>query len=317
MSQDDQFGQPREQQPRDGQQPGAGQPHDGQWQQGGPWQQPAPQDGPWQQADRTQQFPAYAGQGQPGYGSPVAGQYGQPGYGTPDGGQYGHPQQWQPQGTNTLAILGFVFAFVLAPVGIVLSALGLKQTKQRNEGGRGLALAGLILSIVFTVIGLLAIVLIAVAADDAADDLSGAASAPSAVQAPPTADDDLPLPSDPAGTPAPSTPAPSTPASTAPAGSVAAACDVIIPAVTGAEDDLGSAATEEEALAKLESLSQQLDSAAAGTGDADFQADVTRVTDAYRALGRAAAAGETPDFNELAEAAGDLGSDCALAGVPD
>ena len=61
--------------------------------------------------------------------------YGQPGY--------------QPQKTNTMAILGLVFAFVFSPLGIVFSAIGLKQIKQRREGGRGLALAGLILSIVF------------------------------------------------------------------------------------------------------------------------------------------------------------------------
>ncbi|MEU2348162.1 DUF4190 domain-containing protein [Modestobacter sp. NPDC049651] len=300
MSQDDRFGQPHGAQQPDGQQPDGQQPHDGQW-----------QGGQWQQADQTQQFPAYAQQGQPGYGAPAYGQ--QPGYGAPDAGPYGYPQQqqWQqqPRGTNTMAILGFVFAFVFAPVGIVLSALGLKQVKQRNEGGRGLALAGLIISIVFTVVWLLSIVLLVAAADDATDDLSGVETGASAtVEAPPTADD-LPLPSDPAD--------PSGPASTAPAGSVAAACDTIIPALTGAQDELGSAATQEEALAQLESLSQQLDAAAAGTDDAGFQADVRRVTDAYRALGRSVAAGGTPDFDELAQAAGALGGDCALAGTTD
>ena len=47
-----------------------------------------------------------------------------------------------------MAILGLIFAFVFSPLGIVFSAIGLGQTKQRGERGRGLAIAGLILSIV-------------------------------------------------------------------------------------------------------------------------------------------------------------------------
>ena len=57
--------------------------------------------------------------------------------------------------TNTMAILGLVFAFVAWPLGIVFSALGLDQTRQRREGGRGLALAGLIVSIALGVLTLL------------------------------------------------------------------------------------------------------------------------------------------------------------------
>lgn len=287
MSQDDQFGQPRGQQP--------------------------PADGHGQQPDQTQQFPAYA-QGQPGYGSAGGDPYGQqpgwgqPPYGMPPGGQPQQPWQQQPaqpRGTNTLAILGFVFAFVFAPAGIVLSALGLRQTRQRNEGGHGLALAGLILSIVFTVLGLLLIGLRAAAGDDGG---SASASAPLSVAAPSTADD-LPLPAD------PSSGSSAQPSSTAPAGSVAAACDTILPTITDAEGQLSSATTEEEALQKLEDISRQLDTAAAGTDDADFQADVSRVTAAYRLLGQTAAAGRTPDLKELADAASDLGADCALAGA--
>ena len=57
-----------------------------------------------------------------------------------------------------MAILGLVFAFVFSPLGIVFSAIGLKQIKERREGGRGLALAGLILSIIFVVLGILIVI---------------------------------------------------------------------------------------------------------------------------------------------------------------
>lgn len=51
-----------------------------------------------------------------------------------------------------MGIVGFVLAFVCAPAGIIVSAIALSKSKkaQRNNG---LALAGLILSSVFTVLG--------------------------------------------------------------------------------------------------------------------------------------------------------------------
>lgn len=51
--------------------------------------------------------------------------------------------------TNTMAILGFIFAFLFPIVGLILSIIGLNQAKARNEHGKELALAGLIISIVF------------------------------------------------------------------------------------------------------------------------------------------------------------------------
>lgn len=60
------------------------------------------------------------------------------------------------EGTDVMAVLGLVFAFVAPPVGIVLSALGLRGTRRNGTGGRGLAVAGMVLSLVFT----LAIVLL-------------------------------------------------------------------------------------------------------------------------------------------------------------
>ncbi len=58
-----------------------------------------------------------------------------------------------PKKTNGMAITGFVLSFFCGVLGIVFSAIGLSQTgKNPNQGGRGLAIAGLIISIVSLVI---------------------------------------------------------------------------------------------------------------------------------------------------------------------
>jgi hypothetical protein len=52
-----------------------------------------------------------------------------------------------PQGTNGLAIAGFILAFVVAPIGFILSLIGLIQTSKRHQKGKGLAVAGVIVSV--------------------------------------------------------------------------------------------------------------------------------------------------------------------------
>jgi hypothetical protein len=86
---------------------------------------------------------------------PTIGAY-QPGQGPPSL-PYGYPQP-QPQPTNTMAVLALVFAFVFSPLGIVFGAIGLQQTRRRAEGGRGLALSGLILGSIFTALGIIVLV---------------------------------------------------------------------------------------------------------------------------------------------------------------
>jgi hypothetical protein len=76
-----------------------------------------------------------------------------------------------PTGTNLMAILSIVFAFVFSPLGIVFGIIGRKQTVQRNEGGRGLATAGMWLSIAFTVIGLLVAVIAGIGAASVANQV--------------------------------------------------------------------------------------------------------------------------------------------------
>lgn len=59
--------------------------------------------------------------------------------------------------TDGFAIAGFVTSLLIPVVGLVLSAIALGRIRKNNTGGRGLATAGLVIGIVFTVVGLLLI----------------------------------------------------------------------------------------------------------------------------------------------------------------
>jgi len=121
-------------------------------------QQPQGQPPQGQQPQYGQPYGQQPQYGQPQYGQP---QYGQPQYGQPQYGQYGQqppygtPYQATPPGTNIMAILSLVFAFVFAPVGIVLGHIAKRQLRTSGEGGGGLASAGLILSYIFTALWVL------------------------------------------------------------------------------------------------------------------------------------------------------------------
>lgn len=67
-------------------------------------------------------------------------------------------------GTNVMAILALVFAFIFAPVGIVLGAVAKRQIQRTGEQGAGLAKAGFWLGIVFTVLSVAWIVFVFVLA---------------------------------------------------------------------------------------------------------------------------------------------------------
>jgi len=104
---------------------------------GGPTsvQQPPAPAAPQYQAPPQVQQPA---QYQPQYQQPV--QY-QP--------QFHQPMQYQPMqssGTNGLAIASFLCSFFIFPLGIVFGHIALSQIKKTNQGGKGLATAGLIIS---------------------------------------------------------------------------------------------------------------------------------------------------------------------------
>ncbi len=86
-----------------------------------------------------------------GYPAPVPGghpdnYYGYPG-GYPAGYPGGYPAGYPPtRATNSLAIVSLVCAFLFAPLGILFGHMSLSQIKRTGEEGRGLAVAGLVIS---------------------------------------------------------------------------------------------------------------------------------------------------------------------------
>jgi hypothetical protein len=216
-------------------------------------------------------------------------------YGAPTGqGPYpaqqpGFPVPVQPQRTNTMAILGLVFAFVFSPLGIVFSAMGLSQTKKRGEGGRGLAIAGLVLSIVFLLISIALVAVVLVAANEIAENPESAAE----------------LFEEPAGD-----------VGTGDLEGVATACEVIMPAMQALEAEMATVTTPEEYTAVLVELRSAIETAAAGSGDEPFIADVQALSDDLQLASDAVAAGEDPSYleNALAADGAQVGTTCGLAG---
>ncbi|MGV0805063.1 peptidylprolyl isomerase [Mycolicibacterium setense] len=76
--------------------------------------------------------------------------------GYPAGYPAGHPPSAQ---TNGMAIASLVCAALFAPLGIVFGHISLSQLKHSGEQGRGIAIAGLVIGYVLTVLGILATVL--------------------------------------------------------------------------------------------------------------------------------------------------------------
>ena len=81
------------------------------------------------------------------------------------------PPPQQAAGTSGLAVAGLVLAFVFAPVGLVLSLIALGQTGPGKRGGRGLAIAGSIISALSMALGIALIAAIAGGTSDAIDEV--------------------------------------------------------------------------------------------------------------------------------------------------
>lgn len=90
------------------------------------------------------------GYGQYGQGYGQYGQgYGQYGQGYNPYGQGYNQYQYQPpqkKGENGMAIAGLVLAFFFPLVGLILSCLGLKQSKTMDDEGKGISIAGIVIS---------------------------------------------------------------------------------------------------------------------------------------------------------------------------
>jgi len=65
--------------------------------------------------------------------------------------------------TNALSVIGLIFAFFVPLVGLICSIIGLAQAKKKGEKGKGLAIAGIIISVIVGLLQILTIVLIVLA----------------------------------------------------------------------------------------------------------------------------------------------------------
>lgn len=63
------------------------------------------------------------------------------------------------QKTNTLAIVALVGSFFISLVGIICGHIALKQINETGEGGRGLAMAGLIIGYIGLAIGIIYVII--------------------------------------------------------------------------------------------------------------------------------------------------------------
>ena len=61
-------------------------------------------------------------------------------------------------GENNIAIAGFILSFIIPIIGLILSIVGLKKSKETNNG-RGLSIAGIVVSTIFTIISIVVIFL--------------------------------------------------------------------------------------------------------------------------------------------------------------
>jgi peptidyl-prolyl cis-trans isomerase B (cyclophilin B) len=102
-----------------------------------------------QQAGYGAQQTGYGAQQQPGYGPPQTPGYGASRYGAPG---YGAPAQ---PGYNVLAIVGFILAFFVNIVGIILGFVALAQIKRTGEQGHGLAIAAIVIGFAEIALGIL------------------------------------------------------------------------------------------------------------------------------------------------------------------
>ena len=227
---------------------------------------------PHDQAPATQPYPEQAYPGQP--------------QGPVGHADAGYPPA--PQKTNTMAILGLVFAFLFSPLGIVFSAIGLSQIKKRREGGRGLALSGLILSITFLLIGVLATVFLFAAVQEAAET---GALAETEIAAPAAEPAD-----DPTG--------------------VLGACEVIAPALGEFDAAVATVETPEEYALLVTDVRGTLEGAAATTSDPAFVAAVETMSDNLQLTADAVSNGEDPSYLDAALTEDDtrVGEACTAAG---
>lgn len=74
------------------------------------------------------------------------------------------PYAAQKSGTNVLAIIALIGAFIFPLAGVICGHIALGQIKRTGESGRGLALAGVVIGYIAIAFYILMVILVIVAA---------------------------------------------------------------------------------------------------------------------------------------------------------
>lgn len=189
------------------------------------------------------------------------------------------------EATNTLAVLALTCSIVLAPLGIVLGILGLRQAKQRGQAGRGFALAGLCIGGSLTLVGVTAVVAIAAVRPQAEARVARSSAA---------------------------TPSTSADAAAQSGGAlVSLACQEIVPAIKNTATELQHDLSTNGAVTETSGLMSQINSVAGGTADASFKADVAAVGLTLRTAVDQISTTRTADLSTVQAAIGRVVADCA------
>jgi hypothetical protein len=192
----------------------------------------------------------------------------------------------QPQvGTNTLAVLAFAFSIALAPLGIVLGILGLRQTKQRGQAGRGFALAGLCIGGCLTLVGVTAAVAIAAVRPQAEARVERPPAAP------PSASQDADASSGDT--------------------QVSLACQEIVPAMRNTATQLQHDLYVNDVVAQTNGQMNQINTVARNTSDTSFQADVAAVGMTLSVAVDQISTTGSPDLTAVQDAIKQVIADCA------
>jgi hypothetical protein len=213
----------------------------------------------------------------------------------PDEAGWDDDGAWGPQRTNRMAIWGLVLAFLFSPLGLVFSAIGLVQAPRRGERGRGLAVTGLIVSLIVLAAGLL---FGAAVAREVVHRLTTEVTSSTAPVTQAAGGSSAPAP---AAGPAPAT--------------VLDACNALMPALISAEQQVGAATTQEQGVQVITNMRNAVQQAA-GAPDPGFQQDLQKLAADLQQTIDAASTGNVPaNLNQtLLDDSFAVGTDCGLAG---
>jgi hypothetical protein len=203
-------------------------------------------------------------------------------------------EDWGPARTNRFAIWGLVCAFLLAPLGLVLSIVGLVQAGRRQERGRVLAVLGILVALAILAFS----VTVGVRAVDSVAQRLG-----------------IDLPGSSSTTDSAATGSTAAGAAAKPPGSVLEACNTLMPTLMSLDQEMSAVQTPADAAIAVGKLKTAV-LAAAAAPDPAFQQHLNTLAADLQKLVDATTTGQIPPGLEktLTTDAFAVGTDCGNAG---